>query len=72
MACESLLLLCRSLSRLEVGDVSVTSFGQQIALVHPFGSPFTDESAGTVLRRFSFDQDGTDVDGMLSTCALCE
>ena len=53
--------------RLEMGDISVLSFGKQTALVHPFGRPFTDEAAAEVLSRFTFNQDGTDVIAMLST-----
>ncbi len=56
-------MLCKSLSMLEVGDVSVVSFGDSshIRIAHDFGNVWTYESGIEVFRHFSFAQKGTNV-----------
>lgn len=64
LAFETLAMLCKSLSMLEVGDLCIVSFGeeQHIRVAHPFGNPFTSaESGTTIFKNFSFNQKGTDV-----------
>eukprot|EP00002_Diphylleia_rotans_P015670 TRINITY_DN3035_c0_g2_i1.p1 TRINITY_DN3035_c0_g2~~TRINITY_DN3035_c0_g2_i1.p1 ORF type:complete len:5322 (+),score=1048.10 TRINITY_DN3035_c0_g2_i1:101-16066(+) len=59
IACEALTLITRALSRLEVGQMSVVKFGEEVNVLHSFDSPFTDESGARVLREFSFNQQRT-------------
>ena len=61
---ETLAMLCKSLSSLEVGDLCVLAFGRerQIRIAHEFGQPFSSSSSGPeVFRNFTFAQNGTDV-----------
>ncbi|ERF75124.1 hypothetical protein EPUS_07813 [Endocarpon pusillum Z07020] len=63
LAFETLALLCKSLSMLEVGEVCVVSFGDEehIRVAHGFGAPFTNESGAKIYQNFSFQQSGTNV-----------
>ena len=51
LAYESLTLISKALTQLEVGELSVVSFGDQVRLLHPFDKPFSDES-GIVIYKF--------------------
>lgn len=73
LAYETLALISKALSQLEVGDIAITSFGERIQLLHPFDQPFTDESGASVLRQFTFGQDKTYVKKLVeSSIALLE
>eukprot|EP01135_Chromosphaera_perkinsii_P003042 Nk52_evm24s233 gene=Nk52_evmTU24s233 len=61
MAFEALTLISKALSQLEVGDISISTFGDSFEVVHPFGSSFTPESGSNIMHRFTFDQQSTDV-----------
>jgi midasin len=63
LAFETLALLCKSLSMLEVGEVCVVGFGDEehIRIAHGFGMPFTNESGSRIYQNFSFQQDATNV-----------
>eukprot|EP01097_Dermamoeba_algensis_P003662 TRINITY_DN2518_c0_g1_i5.p1 TRINITY_DN2518_c0_g1~~TRINITY_DN2518_c0_g1_i5.p1 ORF type:complete len:437 (+),score=154.13 TRINITY_DN2518_c0_g1_i5:146-1312(+) len=61
IAMESLVLISRALSRLQIGQVAMAKFGGTVDLLHPFDMPFTDQSGPQVIRRFSFDQGSTDL-----------
>lgn len=61
MAFESLTIISKALTQLEVGDICITSFGEDVKLIHPFESVFSDESGADVIRSFSFSQEVTDV-----------
>jgi len=56
LALEAMTLLCKALSQLEVGEISVASFGSAVQMLHPFHQPFTDESGAFALSHFQFDQ----------------
>jgi midasin (ATPase involved in ribosome maturation) len=43
LALEALAVISNALAQLEVGEISIMSFGARSALLHPFGSPFTPE-----------------------------
>jgi midasin len=47
------------MNQLEVGEVGIASFGDDMKLVHPFHMPFTSESGADVVRNFKFDQQRT-------------
>ncbi|KKY20099.1 putative aaa atpase [Phaeomoniella chlamydospora] len=63
LALETVALLCKSLSMLEVGEISVVSFGSEehIRVAHPFGIPFTNDIGPKVFQNFSYAQNGTNV-----------
>jgi len=67
LAYETLALISKAMSQLEVGDIAITSFGERIQLLHPFDQPFTDESGASVLRQFTFNQDKTYVKKLVET-----
>lgn len=61
LAFQALALVSSSLSRLEVGQVAVASFGEQVSVVHPFeAGPITEEAGQRMLERFTFQQTKTD------------
>lgn len=63
LAFETLALLCKSLSMLEVGEICIVGFGNEehIRIAHSFGAPFTNESGAKIYQNFSFQQSATDV-----------
>lgn len=62
LALESLVMVSRALTMLEVGQVGVLGFGANTFMAHEFSDPFASHEAGAkVLQRFSFQQDYTDV-----------
>ncbi|KAJ2722068.1 AAA ATPase midasin [Coemansia sp. Benny D115] len=61
LAYETLALVTTALNQLEVGQLSVVSFGEQVSLLHPFDSPFDSEAGARVLSRLPFADDRTDV-----------
>ncbi|KAI8371328.1 uncharacterized protein BYT42DRAFT_501247 [Radiomyces spectabilis] len=67
LAYETLSLISKALSQLEVGDISIVSFGERIRLLHPFDQPFTSESGAQVLRQFTFAQQKTYVKNLVET-----
>jgi midasin len=56
LALEALVVLCKALTQLEVGQLSVVSFGDDVQLLHPFDRPFTETSGAYALSAFKFDQ----------------
>ncbi|CAG8555969.1 630_t:CDS:2, partial [Paraglomus occultum] len=67
LAYETLALISRALSQLEVGDISIVSFGERVQLLHPFDQPFTSETGAQVLQQFTFDQGKTYVKSFMET-----
>ncbi|KAJ3084604.1 hypothetical protein HDU99_010346 [Rhizoclosmatium hyalinum] len=67
LAFESLSLISKALTQLEVGEISVVSFGEDVRLLHPFDRPFSDEAGAEVIHDFTFNQDGTHVRKMMET-----
>ncbi|XP_054617732.1 midasin isoform X2 [Dunckerocampus dactyliophorus] len=59
LAFESLSVIVNALTLLEVGQVSVCSFGEQVQLLHPFQLQFNDESGARILRLCQFQQKKT-------------
>ncbi|KAI1311961.1 AAA ATPase midasin [Mortierella claussenii] len=73
LAYESLALISKALSQLEVGEIGIMSFGERVDLLHPFDQPFTGEAGAKVLQRFGFDQHKTKVKEMMeSSIALLQ
>ncbi|KAG9000235.1 hypothetical protein FRB93_012775 [Tulasnella sp. JGI-2019a] len=69
LAFETLALVSKALSRLEVGDVGIVRFGKMVEVVHGFdqGGPFSDASGAKVMGAFKFNQTATDVLALLET-----
>ena len=67
LACEAVALLAKALSRLEVGDIAIASFGDRVRLLHPFDVPFTDEAGARALSQFTFAQASTQTSSTLDT-----
>jgi midasin len=59
MALKAMATLAVGMSQLEVGEVGVASFGNEMNLVHPFHMPFTSESGPHIVGSFQFDQQRT-------------
>lgn len=73
LAYETLSLISKALSHLEVGDISITSFGERVSLLHPFDQPFTADAGASVLQQFTFGQQKTHVKNLIqSTLSLFE
>jgi hypothetical protein len=54
MAMESLAILCQALTQLEVGEISVLSFGAETKLLLPFASPLTPQLGAYMVSNFNF------------------
>jgi midasin len=66
LAFETLALVSRALSRLEVGQVALTRFGKDVDVLHDFDDGPLGEAAGArAFGAFRFEQGATDVLGML-------
>jgi midasin len=61
LALEALVLISRALARLEVGEIGVVRFGEDVDLVHPFESPFSDAAGARMIQKFDFVDEQTDV-----------
>ena len=66
LALEALVLISRALSRLEVGEIGVVRFGEDIDLVHPFEAPFSDAAGAKMISKFDFVDENTDILKFLS------
>ncbi|KAI9260402.1 hypothetical protein EDC94DRAFT_542138 [Helicostylum pulchrum] len=67
LAYEALSLISKALSQLEVGSISISSFGERVRLLHPFDQPFTSESGANVIQQFTFAQQKTYVKNLIET-----
>ncbi|PNY23678.1 Midasin [Tolypocladium capitatum] len=61
LAMESLVMVSRSLTMLEAGQVGVVGFGGDVFTAHELTDPFVSDAGAKVLQRFSFSQDRTDI-----------
>merc|ERR1712166_37698 len=59
MALHAMATVAVGMNQLEVGELGVASFGEDMKLVHPFHMPFTSESGVNVVRNFKFRQQRT-------------
>ncbi|EME84614.1 uncharacterized protein MYCFIDRAFT_113897, partial [Pseudocercospora fijiensis CIRAD86] len=65
LAFDTLALVAKSMSMLEVGEIGIVGFGQNVNVAHDFSMPFTTDAGGEVCRQFSFSQTKTDVRKLL-------
>ncbi|TPX38299.1 hypothetical protein SmJEL517_g00093 [Synchytrium microbalum] len=71
LAYESLAVVAKALSQLEVGQLAIASFGESMQVLHPFERAFDDTSGANVMSRFSFAQTRTNVrDLMVQSLAM--
>lgn len=61
LALKTLALIARALAMLEVGEVAVVCFGDDVKVAHEFDKPFTSDAGAEVFGQFSFQQQRTDV-----------
>ncbi|KAK6439755.1 AAA ATPase midasin [Oleoguttula sp. CCFEE 5521] len=66
LAFETLALVAKSMSMLEVGEICVLGFGEEVKLAHDFSTPFTSEAGAEVFQSFTFAQSKTNVRKMLA------
>ncbi|KAG7342074.1 cobaltochelatase [Nitzschia inconspicua] len=59
MALRAMATVAVGMNQLEIGELGVASFGDDMKLVHPFHMPFTSDSGADVVRNFKFDQQRT-------------
>ena len=59
MALRAMATLALGMSQLEIGELGVASFGDDMRLLHPFNQPFTSESGIDVVRNFRCSQTRT-------------
>ncbi|CAG8469891.1 6305_t:CDS:10 [Ambispora leptoticha] len=67
LAYETLALISKALSQLEVGAISIVNFGKDVRILHPFDQPFTADAGAKVLQQFTFEQDKTLVRSLMDT-----
>lgn len=61
LAMESLVMVSRSLTMLEAGQVGVLGFGGEVFTAHQLTEPFGANAGARVLQNFTFSQDRTDI-----------
>lgn len=63
-AMEALTLLCKSLTRLEIGELGVVAFGGSgtVRYLHPLDQPFSEPLGPQLLSQLTFSQDNTVAD----------
>ncbi|XP_053314521.1 midasin [Spea bombifrons] len=59
LAYESLAVIGNALTLLEVGQIAVYSFGENVKLLHPFHEQFSDQSGSRILSLCKFQQKKT-------------
>jgi midasin len=65
LAFETLALVAKSMSMLDVGELSVVSFGEDVKIAHDFKTPFTSDAGVNIFRHFTFSNNKTDVRKLL-------
>jgi len=61
LAFETLALVVKSLSMLEVGEICVVGFGDEVHVAHAFDKPFSAEAGAQIFQYFGFQQTRTNV-----------
>merc|ERR1712070_551278 len=57
------------LTQLEVGELGVASFGKNFHMVHEFGQAFSDSAGAKIVSNFTFDEELTQGDILLSSAS---
>ena len=61
LAFETLALVAKSLSMLEVGEICIVGFGNAVVVAHDFDKPFSSEAGVQILQHFNFQHTKTNV-----------
>lgn len=61
LAFETLALVSKSLSMLEVGEICIVGFGNEVHVAHEFEKTFSSEAGAQILQHFGFQQTKTNV-----------
>ena len=61
LAFETLALVSKSLSMLEVGQICIVGFGNQVTVAHEFEKPFSSDAGAQIFQHFGFQQNRTNV-----------
>lgn len=61
LAFETLVMVSKSLSMLEVGEICVVGFGENVKVAHDFDTPFSSDAGPKIFQNFLFEQSRTDV-----------
>ncbi|KAF8853024.1 midasin [Acephala macrosclerotiorum] len=61
LAMETLVMVSKSLSMLEVGQICVVGFGETVNVAHEFDAPFSSDAGPKVFQNFGFNQGRTDI-----------
>lgn len=61
LAFETLVMVSKSLSMLEVGEICVVGFGEDVKVAHDFDTPFSSDAGPRIFQNFGFEQTRTDV-----------
>lgn len=61
LAFETLALISKSLSMLEVGEICVVGFGEEVRVAHEFDKTFSSEAGVQIFQHFGFQQTKTNV-----------
>ena len=56
MALTTLVTIANGMSQLEIGELGIASFGEEMRLIHPFGQPFTSENGANLITSFKFNE----------------
>jgi midasin len=59
MALRAMATLAVGMNQLEIGELGIASFGEDMKLLHPYHLPFTSESGADMAMNFQFDQPRT-------------
>lgn len=66
LAFETLVMVAKSLSMLEAGQLCVVAFGADVKVAHAFDTPFFSDAGPGIFQCFGFQQTKTDVRALLS------
>jgi midasin len=61
LAFETLVMISKSLSMLEVGEICVLGFGDHVKVAHSFDTPFSSDAGPKIFQNFGFEQSRTDI-----------
>jgi len=61
LAFETLVMVSKSLSMLEVGEICVVGFGENVNVAHDFDTPFSSDAGPKVFQYLGFEQKRTDI-----------
>jgi midasin len=59
MAMTALTTLANGMSQLDIGELGIASFGEEMKLLHPFHAPFTSGSGVDLVSNFRFEDKRT-------------